>query len=191
MRSIALACILFFGATTAARAQDSYGGDAAITYHWVRTNASPGNCGCFGMNGGGVSGSWNFGSQWALVTEISAETAANPLSTGKSLTTTSYLAGMRYRIRQPWMRGAHALQPFAQLLLGAGHAGGGLAGNGDGSYAFAIRIGGGIDLPVNSHIVVRIIQIDYDFTHFPNSSNDYQNNLLLGAGFVFRWSRQK
>jgi outer membrane immunogenic protein len=191
MRSIALASILFLGAATAARAQTSYTGDAALTYHWVRTNASPGNCGCFGMNGVGVSGSWNLRSRWALVTEISVENAGDALSRGKSLTVTSSLVGARYLLPQPWLRGPHGLQPFTQLLLGPAHAGGGLAGSGDGTYAFATRMGGGVDLPMNSRIAVRIIQIDYSFTHFANATNNHQNNLLLGAGVVFRWSRQK
>jgi len=38
---------------------------------------------------------------------------------------------------------------------------------------------------------VRIIQVDYYLTNFSNLTNDHQNNLLIGAGIVFRWSRQK
>jgi hypothetical protein len=71
------------------------------------------------------------------------------------------------------------------------HASGSVAGSGDGKYAFATRIGGGVDVPVNSHFAVRILQIDYYFTKAANSSNDHQNNLLVGAGIVFRWSREK
>src|ERR1700722_9779976 len=141
------------------------------------------------MNGGGVSASWNLRSRWAVVTEASAEYAGNVLGRGKSLTVTSYMAGARYHLPQPWPRGHHSPQPFAQLLLGAGHAGGGIAGNADGTYAFASRAGGGIDLPLNSRIAIRIIQIDYEFTRFANYTNDRQNNLLLSAGIVFRWPR--
>ena len=60
MRSFLLSTILFLVGGSAAVAQESYTGDAAAAYHWVRTNAGPGDCGCFGMNGGGLSGSWNF-----------------------------------------------------------------------------------------------------------------------------------
>jgi len=188
MRSIALAIILILGAATAAMAQDS-GGDAALTYHWVRTNTTPGNCGCFDMNGGGASGSWNLGSRLAAVAEISAQNASDVLSSGKSLTVTSFMAGARYRFGGSSPDRPHRIQPFAQVLLGAAHAGGGIAGRADGSYAFASRVGGGVDVPVSSHIAVRIIQIDYYFTRFTNFTNDHQNNLLLGAGAVFRWSR--
>jgi outer membrane immunogenic protein len=190
MRSIALASILVLGMAGPLMAQASYSGDAALTYHWVRTNAPVGECGCFDLNGGGLSGSWNVAPRWAAVAEISAETAGNALSSGESLTLTSFLAGARYRLPQPWRRGPHSPRPFAQILLGADHAGGGIAANADASYAFATRIGGGIDLPVSSRFAVRILQVDYYLTHFVNATNDHQNNLLLGAGIVFHWSRQ-
>jgi outer membrane immunogenic protein len=101
MRTIAAVTISFLGVTTAAMAQSSDSGDAALTYHWVRPNAPPGNCGCFGLNGGGISGSWNFKPRIAAVAEISAEHAGNVLSTSGSLTLTSILAGARYRLPQP------------------------------------------------------------------------------------------
>ena len=62
MRSIALACVLLLGMAAAAAAQaisgTSHSGDIALAYHWVHTNAPPnGGCGCFALNGGGISGS--------------------------------------------------------------------------------------------------------------------------------------
>jgi outer membrane immunogenic protein len=194
MRSIALACILLFGGATTVLAQAppaaSYRGDAALTYHWIRTNGPPdGGCGCFDLNGGGLSGSWMLLPRLSLVGEVSVEHAGNVLSTGRSLTLTSYLAGGRYRLPQPWIHGRYAPQPFAQVLVGGGHAGGGIAGAGDGSSTFVTRIGGGIDLPMHSSISIRIIQADYYLTDFANSVNDHQNNLLLSAGVVLHWSR--
>ncbi len=76
MRSFLLSTILFLVGGSAAVAQESYSGDAAAAYHWVRTNAGPGECGCFGMNGGGLSGSWNFRGPWFAVVDISAEHSA-------------------------------------------------------------------------------------------------------------------
>jgi outer membrane immunogenic protein len=186
MRSILLATILAFAAASAAVAQDSYKGDVAVTYDWVRTNAGPGQCGCFGINGASVSASWNFRGPWSAVTEIGVGHTSNASSTGKSLTLTSYLAGARYYIPHPWFEGAHKPRPFAQVLLGAAHAGGGVAGVGDGTSGFASRMGGGIDVPVNSRFSLRVIQMDYYLTHIANLTNDHQNNLRVGAGIVFR-----
>jgi outer membrane immunogenic protein len=93
------------------------------------------------------------------------------------------------RIPQPWLEGNHKPQPFAQIILGAAHAGGGEAGVADGSYKFATRMGGGIDVPLSAHFAVRIVQIDYYLTTFANATNDHQNNFLVGAGIVYHWSR--
>src|SRR5258708_20395652 len=97
MRSIALATILLLGTATAAVSQNKpnttfVSGDAAVTYHWVRTNTQPGACGCFDLNGGGVSGSWNLRPRVAAVAEIGGE----PTGTGpspNSFPLTSLLAG--------------------------------------------------------------------------------------------------
>jgi hypothetical protein len=196
MRSILLAAVLTLAGASAAMAQDSaakdsYSGDAALAFHFVRVNAGPGQCGCFDLYGAGVSGSWNFRGPWSVVAEISADNSSGDLATGSSLTLTSYVAGVRYKIPQPWLEGPHKPQPFAQLLLGGAHAGGGSAGVGDGTYEFASRLGGGVDIPVNSHFSVRLVQIDYYLTRFANQVNDHQNNLLVGAGLVFHWSRPK
>jgi outer membrane immunogenic protein len=193
MRSIALACVLLLGMATAAAAQAisgaSHSGDVALAYHWVHTNAPPnGGCGCFGLNGGGISGSWNFGSQLAVVAEVSIDHTGKALASNESLTLTSYMAGPRYYLPNPWMHGPHALQPFAQLLVGGAHAGGGLVGVSDGSSAFAGRIGGGINLPLNYALAVRIIQADYYLTNFGNTADNHQNNILIGAGIVLHWS---
>lgn len=194
MRSVVLASALFLSATTAALAQAisgvSHSGDAALTYHWVHTNTPPnGGCGCFALDGGGVSGSWNFGPRLAVVAELSLDHTSNALSSTKSLTLTSYMAGPRLRLPQPWMHGPHALEPFAQVLVGGAHAGGGIAGVADGTSAFAGRLGAGIDLPLTPGIVVRLIQADYYLTDFANTADNHQNNILIGAGIVVRWAR--
>ena len=86
MRAFLLSSILLFAGASAAMAQDSYNGDAAAAYHWVRANAGPGQCGCFGMNGGGLSGSWNFHTSWSAVADFSAEHIGKAPVTGNSLT---------------------------------------------------------------------------------------------------------
>ncbi len=191
MRSIALWTGLLLGTATAAMGQGAPShtpsGDVALTYDWVRSNTQPGDCGCFDLNGGGISASWRFSSKWAAVAEVSAEHTDNGPSTGNSLTLFSYLAGARYVLMQPWSHRCHSPQPFAQVLVGAAHAGGGIAGAGDGAIAFASRVGGGIDVPLSPRFSIRALELDYDVTTFSNSTNDHQNNLLVGAGIVYRW----
>lgn len=198
MKSIALALALFAGAATAAIAQqpsthafpDSYRGDIALTYHWVRTNTQPGDCGCFYLNGGGISGSVKFLPRWSAVGEFSTEYTGSGPYPGETLRLESFLAGARYQLVKPEQRHPHALQPFAQVLIGGGHASGLLAGEGAGTSAFIARVGGGLDLPIRSGFAIRVLQADYNVTTFANGVNDHQNNLLLGAGIVFRLARR-
>ena len=194
MRRILIFAALLFACSLAcasmALAQEGISGDAAATYQWVHTNAGPGQCGCFGLNGGGISGSWNAHGPWSVVADISSGVAKGAPTAGSSLTLTSFLAGARYelpRVRRTWIHGAHRVQPFAQILAGGAHAGGGAAGLGDGTNRFAVRVGGGLDVPVSRRFSVRG-QVDYFATTFVNGTNDHQNNLLVGAGIVYHWS---
>ena len=193
MRSIFIAAVLFLAGASASFAQEGISGDAAVTYQWVHTNAGPGECGCFGLNGGSVSASWNVRGPWAVVADFSSGTTTGAPTVGSSLTLTSGLAGARYelpRLRGDWLHGAHRVQPFAQILVGVSHAGGGAAGIGDGTNRFAARAGGGVDVPVSRRFSVRG-QVDYFATTFANATNDHQNNLLIGAGVVYHWSFAK
>jgi outer membrane immunogenic protein len=189
MRLAVLVGLMFFATVTTTVAQEGISGDFAATYHWVHTNAGPGECGCFGLDGVGVSASWNFRGRLSAVAEVGAEFTSNVPITGNSLTLVSYLGGVRYqlpRLSHSWLHSAHGVQPFAQALIGTAHAGGGVAGLGDGTYGFASRLGGGIDIPLSRRFPARI-QADYYLTHFANGVNDHQNNLLIGAGVVYHW----
>jgi outer membrane immunogenic protein len=194
MRSIAIFIGFLLGGSFLAAGQSTSAsfaqrGDAALTYDWVRTNAEPGECGCFGLNGGGVSGSAEFWPRWSVAAEITAAHTGSAPVADSSLTLSSYQGGVRYQVPQPWMKGPHRLEPFAQILLGVAHSSGGVAGAADGSTMFAFRAGGGIDLPIKGHFAIRVVQADYYLTVAKNGINDRQNNLLLAAGVVYRWSR--
>src|ERR1700722_6154190 len=193
LRTILILAALLFAGASCSYAQEGFSGDAAASYQWVHTNAGPGQCGCFGLNGGGVSASWEVRGPWAVVADFSSGTTTGAPTVGSSLTLTSGLAGARFelpRMRRNWIHGAHRVQPFAQILVGAAHAGGGAAGLGDGTNRFAARAGGGGDGPVTRRFSVRG-QIDYFATTFANTTNDHQNNLLIGAGIVYHWSFTK
>jgi len=200
MRFMMLATGLLLGMAMMAAGQTASqktvpAGDAALTYQWVHSNTQPGDCGCLGLNGGGLSGSWNVSSHVAAVAEVSGGVATNGPGTGNTLTLVSYMIGGRYTLPQlAWPHGVHGLkplQPFAQVLVGVAHAGGGIAGAGDSNTEFAARVGGGLDLPISKHFAVRVAQVDYYPTLFKNMSNDHQNNLLVAGGVVYRWSRKK
>ncbi len=164
--------------------------ELGANYSYVRTNAPPGGCGCFSMNGGSGWFGYNFDRSLALVGEVGSERASNIDGTTAGLTLTSFLVGPRYS----WHRGNRVV-PFGQLLLGGAHASGdltpaasGLAGS---ENAFAMTAGGGVDVKLASHLALRAVQVDYYLTRFDNGVNNQQNNFRISAGIVFHFGRER
>jgi outer membrane immunogenic protein len=170
-------------------AQDQRAHEIAFDYTYVHTNAPPGGCGCFSMNGGGGSYAYHFGPQFAMVADIEAVHAANIDHTNADLMLTSYLAGPRFYYRRPKTR----LAPYGQTLLGAVRATGGLApanSNGEpSSTVFGATVGGGLEYTINHTVALRLVEADYFVTTFDNGVNGRQNNLRITAGILFRLGR--
>lgn len=189
-----LAVGLLFGSSFALQAQatasgsETGGGDAALTYHYVHSNTQPGGCGCFGLTGAGLSGTYRVGSNYAAVVQGSGEFASNGPGTGNSLTLIAVLGGVRYYLPGHWYGSPPYFKPFAQVLVGVGHAGGGIAGAGDHTYALAGQAGAGVDIPFGQALALRV-ELAYYPTEFANASNNRQNNVLAGAGVAYHWSR--
>jgi peptidoglycan-associated lipoprotein len=158
-------------------------------YNYVHTNAPPGGCGCFSMNGGDGWFAYNLTDTVAAVAQLSSQHASNVGAPGSDLTLTSYLFGPRYSWRK-----AGRFVPFSQVLLGGAYASGtfapGTAGYPGSSNAFAMTVGAGLDIALNRRVAVRAFQADYYLTHFANSVNDHQNNLRISAGLVFRFGKR-
>ena len=190
--SINLALLLIIAAVSlvpaAAQTAPAYetrpGAELALTYTYLHTNAPPDACGCFSMNGGSASFAYPLKRSFSVVAEAGAVAARNINSTGLDLTLSSYLGGGRYSLRR-----FQRFTPFAQLLLGAAHASGSLAPGQIGlgsSTAFAMTVGGGLDVNLARHVAFRVFQTDYLLTLLPNGTNDRQNNFRFSTGIVFR-----
>lgn len=162
--------------------------EVGAEYSFVETNAPPGGCGCFQLNGGAGWFAFNFSPRLAIAAEVGSTHASNVDGTTGDLTLTSFLGGPKYSWRK------HRLVPYGQVLLGGAHASGALtpsaAGFASSSNAFAMAAGGGVDLDVSRRWAVRIFQLDYYLTRFDNGVNDHQNNLRLGFGVAYRFGRE-
>jgi hypothetical protein len=106
----------------------------------------------------------------------------------------TYLFGPEIKVR------AHMLHPFAHILLGAAHtnvysnafkqicqhsAGNCSFNSTPADDAFAMTVGGGVDIPLGKTISFRPAEIDYLLTHFTNQfANSNQNNFRYAAGLV-------
>jgi opacity protein-like surface antigen len=84
-------------------------------------------------------------------------------------------------------------KPFAHALFGVSRVSstakanantGGTLSISDSGNAFAMALGGGVDLSVHKHIGIRLLQADYVLTHFDGAT---QNNARISTGLVFEF----
>jgi peptidoglycan-associated lipoprotein len=160
-----------------------------LGYSYLRSNAPPGGCGCFNLNGGNATFAWPVKpGGFALAGDVTTTHAGAISTTGESLTLSTFTAGGRYLPKL-----SHSsLQPFGQALIGLAHSSGTLVQGttpaaANAGAAFAANLGGGLDLRVNPRFSVRLIEADYLLTTFDNNSNNHQNNLRISAGVVLRF----
>jgi outer membrane immunogenic protein len=160
----------------------AFGGD----YDYVHTNAPPGGCGCFSMNGGDGWVGVHLAHHLSAVFQAAGESASNINGTSSNLTLISYLAGPRFTLLE-----SRRIRPFAQALFGGAYASGLLtpapSGASGSANVFALSAGGGVDVGISSHIAIRAVDVDYFYTQFNNDVNQHQNNLRVSAGIVFRF----
>ena len=159
--------------------------ELALTYTWTHANAPDQNCGCFSLNGGSAVFAYPFAPSFSAVVEAGAVTNGNVNSSGRGLTLSDFLGGLRYSLPR------HAsLEPYSQVLIGVAHASGtmspgqlGLAA----SNSFAFSAGGGVDFRLRKHVAIRALQADYLLTLLPNGNSGRQNSLRLSTGVVARF----
>jgi outer membrane immunogenic protein len=159
--------------------------EVTLGYSGLRSDAVPGACGCFWMQGGKAEFRAAFSRHISLVGEI-AGTHANSINTAhEEISLVSYLFGPRVSWR------VHRFTPFAQGLVGGVHGFDAIFPSSNNSAsvpdAFAVAIGGGLNIGLSRHLAVRPFQADYLMTELPNTDANRQNSLRLGAGIVFRF----
>ena len=195
--------LLFFAASTqafsAAQAQSVPYSDrqteVAAEYSYLRSNAPPGGCGCFSLNGGSISiaqpvRSGHFAFVVDATIDHGSQIASGSTAGGYDLTLAAFTGGVRYRPKP------HARwNPFAEVLVGGAHVTGSLVQGptpaaSDPALVFASNIGGGLDRRLSYHWSVRLIEADYLLTTSTNSVNDHQNNLRISVGATYRFGRR-
>ena len=173
-------------AQSAASIDRAYRAELALDYSYLHSNAPPGGCGCFNLNGGNATFAWPLKSgRFALAGDVTVAHAGAISTTGENLTLSTFTAGGRYLPK----RGRLLLQPFGQVLVGLAHSSGTLVqgsnpGAANAGAAFAANFGGGLDLRATPRFSLRLFEADYLLTTFDNGSNDHQNNFRIGAGIV-------
>ncbi len=196
MKKAIILALLTLGFSAAAVAQDTPKAEVFGGYSYLRTSESG-----IDLNSNGASGSVAFNPTGTLgfVADFGYYHASPniadlagviiPFSTDVSVNTFSYLFGPKVAIRSH-----EKLTPFAQALFGGAHqstkvtiAGISASASDD---AFALALGGGLDVKATRNIAIRLVQAEYVLTKFNDGGNNRQNSVRVSAGVVFRFGER-
>ncbi len=165
-----------------AAAQDAPKADAFLGYSYVRANPNTAGATGFNLNGGSGSVAFNPSRSFGIVGDFGGYHVGTIAGQSVDANLYTYLFGPRFSHR------GDRLTPFVQVLFGGAHATSSAIGGGT-ANSFAMTAGGGLDAKVSDHVAIRLGQVEYFMTRFPETtpSRVTQNNLRLSTGIVFRF----
>jgi opacity protein-like surface antigen len=174
MRNFLILGVLILFVAAPAWAQDYPKAEVSGDYQYLHLNPGGNNC-----QGGAGSVAGNLNDWFGVVGEFGGcKVTGQPA--GVSAHALNYLFGPRVTYRS-----YGSLTPFAHILLGGQRDTVSLRGFGSTSTnSFAMALGGGADYKMTEHIALRLIQVEYFYTHFGGTR---QNNARIEAGLVYRW----
>ncbi len=204
IRKAVLSLIILLG--FAAVAQEFPRAEVAGMYSYSRFAPAAKYANGLNMNGGGGSLTINFNDALGIKAELDGFVQSKATFTipagaafapaGGKVTASgnlfTYLFGPQVKFR------AEKLHPYVHALFGGAHSS--LWGNfskactgvctavtgAPSANAFAMALGGGVDIPVSELISIRVGQLDYLLTRFSNPvATNNQNNFRYSAGVVF------
>jgi hypothetical protein len=164
-----LSLLLFLIVLGSDRAQAQLAGNKLEVfggYSYMRLRTSP----AANFNGWELAGQYSFNNWLGGVADVDGHYGK---LAGVSSTVHTFLFG-------PQVSWPARVSPFAHVLFGGAHLGGGSFS----STSFSAAIGAGIDARIARSIYWRIIQGDYLPTHFVGST---QTNARVTTGIVFRF----
>jgi hypothetical protein len=206
MKFIALWMTLLLVAGAAAVAQDAPKADLFLGYSFLRANSAR-NIPAFTNNGGVGTFAWDFTQHVALEAEFGGYHNGNIHDIQFDTTEMTYLFGPRFSRSR-----SRTVIPYVHTLFGGMHLTTSLpvtvaptptstgtttriAASQD---AFAMALGGGLDLRLNHHFALRPIQLDYLMTRLEDfgqsgqpSQNRNQHNIRYAAGIIFNFGGER
>lgn len=182
---VLLAAALSLGAATTLRAQQAPAIDAGVSFIAERSlKANTGQN--FWMEGG----SFEMGARLYKGLGIAMNlTGAHGNSIGTSgipisMITTTFGPRYRFTTKSRW-------SPYGEVLVGESNVFHSLVPTPFGAQpegnSLALHIGGGLDYNFRRRYAVRVLDASWIYTQIPNSTNNIQNSLRIGAGFVVRF----
>lgn len=172
-RLILLAITLVFGSLFAT-AQSTSKLDVFGGYSYFN-GATAGGGGTYSLNGWNAQATYNL-NRWLGATADFGGYYGSPF--GPSASTHSFLFGPTISMRTP------RFTPYAHVLFGVDRDSASIFGATASNSAFAMAVGGGLDIPVKGRFAIRAAQVDWlRGTNFSNT----ENNLRVSTGVVFHF----
>lgn len=168
MRKVLLIVVSTLVFSFAAAAQDTPAAEFFGGYSYARVDASPASD--INLHGWNASLAGNVNRWLGFVGDFSGHYGS---PSGVDVNNHTFMFGPRVTGR------SETATPFVHALFGGARA----SALGSSETAFAMALGGGVDINASERVAVRIIQADYVMTRF---SSVTQNNIRLSFGIVFK-----
>lgn len=184
-------CIVFAVAAMfcgTAQAQEARELQVGVQYAGTIANAPPGSCGCFLMHGAAADFALPVLRHVDAAVEVSGTHAGQVQGTARGLSIITLMAGPRFTQNL-----GDRMRFQAEALFGAArgfdavfrNASG--ATQGDTATAFALEMGGMLDVRLRRRLSLRLLRVDYLQSSLPNGVNNRQKYLRAGAGVVLHF----
>jgi hypothetical protein len=163
--------------------------DVAITYEANRSNLVPGAS--FWLQGGAVQLDAEIIKGFGIAADFSGLHSSKISSSGVALDMVTETFGPHYRWSVPSHSKKADFSLYGHALIGEADAFHsvfpGANGSDTSASAFALKAGGGMDLALNYHLAIRLVQAEWLYTQFPNAALNTQNSFQVGSGLVMRF----
>ncbi|HTZ49946.1 MAG TPA: outer membrane beta-barrel protein [Verrucomicrobiae bacterium] len=189
--------------TAAASAQESDKVEVTGDYSYFRFNPGlPSYFNSQNLNGGGGQATFFLNSWLGVAADLQGYGSYTQcLKPGNPLGATGCASGnlFTYTFGPQIKYRAGRFEPFAEVLVGGAHSNfyanacsrEGLCGSASPSNnAFALVIGGGVDIKATERISIRLVDADYELTRFGNNftnGNNSQSNFRFQTGVQFHF----
>jgi len=160
--------------------------DASISYigeRSLKANASEN----FWLQGGSIELGANVWRGWGIAANVTGTHTGSIGSSGLPLSLVTTTFGPRYR----W-HADRRVSLYGQALIGEANGFRSIfpatAGSQPDANGFAAQVGGGVDYRLSDRFAIRVLDAGWARTQLPNSTDNVQNTLRLGAGIVLRFA---
>jgi opacity protein-like surface antigen len=183
---IALSMFLFSGTGLLLAQQQPAKLDLSVTYIGQRSlKASTSQN--FWMQGGSIELGANLYRGWAIAADVTGTHTGSIGSSSLPLSLITTTFGPRYRWHPD-----RRVSLYVQGLVGEANGFRSIfpatAGSQPDANGFAAQVGGGVDYRLSDRFAMRVLDAGWARTQLPNSSDNVQNTLRLGAGIVLRFA---